>query len=78
MIIVKIKFLLTATALNLKKMVKMLDVEAINSKLSKKISDIIQAFKNIFRKLNRVFNILKKKNINSEKIKDLACLNLVF
>lgn len=48
---VEIQFLLTATALNLKKMIKMLDVEEIKSKLSKKISDTIQEFKNIFRKM---------------------------
>jgi len=48
---VEIQFLLTATALNLKKMVKMLGVEEIKFKLSKKISDTIQEFKNIFRKM---------------------------
>lgn len=48
---VEIQFLLTATALNLKKMVKMLDAEETKSKLSREISDIIQTGKNIFRNL---------------------------
>jgi len=48
---VEIQFLLTATALNLKKMLKMLDMKDIKSGLSGKISGIIQTVKNIFRKL---------------------------
>jgi hypothetical protein len=48
---VEIQFLLTATALNLKKMVKMLDVEEIKSSLSRKFTVIIQILKDIFRNL---------------------------
>jgi len=48
---VEIQLLLTATAINLKKMVKMLNVEVVNFKLIKKIFDIIQIFKIIFRKM---------------------------
>ena len=46
---VEIQFLMTATALNLKKMVKMLDIEEIKSSLSRKFTDIRQIVKNIFR-----------------------------
>jgi transposase len=46
---VEIQFLLTATAMNLKKMVKMLDVEEIKSSLSRKFTSIIQIVKDIFR-----------------------------
>lgn len=46
---VEIQFLLTATALNLKKMVKMLDVEEIKSRLTRKFNDIFQIVNNIFR-----------------------------
>ncbi len=48
---VEIQFLLTATALNLKKMVKMLDVSGIKDRIAKKFTDILQTGKNIFRKL---------------------------
>jgi len=51
---VEIQFLLTATALNLKKMIKMLDVEEIKSRLSRKFTDIAQIEKDIFR------NFIKK------------------
>ena len=37
---VEMQFLMTATALNLKKMVKMLDIEEIKSSLSRKFTDI--------------------------------------
>jgi IS5 family transposase len=46
---VEIQFLMTATALNLKKMVKMLDIKIIKSTLSKAISDFIQIVKDVFR-----------------------------
>jgi len=46
---VEIQFLLTATALNLKKMVKMLDVEEIKYRLSRKFTDILQIAKYIFK-----------------------------
>ena len=45
---VEIQFLMTATALNLKKMVKMLDIKIIKSTLSKAISDFVQIVKDIF------------------------------
>ena len=48
---VEIQFLLTATALNLKKMVKILDIDKLKSELSRKISGIIQTGKNILRNL---------------------------
>ena len=37
---VEIQFLMTATALNLKKMVKIMDVEEIKERLSRKFTDI--------------------------------------
>jgi len=43
------KFLMTATVLNLKKMVKMLDIKEIKSSLSRKFTDINQIVKDIFR-----------------------------
>jgi len=46
---VEIQFMLTATALNLKKMVKMLDIEEIKERLSNEISNIAQTIENIFR-----------------------------
>ena len=46
---VEIQFLMTATALNLKKMVRIMDVEEIKSSLSKKYIDITQIVKDIFR-----------------------------
>jgi len=46
---VEIQFLMTATALNLKKMVKMLDVEEVKSSLSRKFTDITLIVKDIFR-----------------------------
>jgi len=51
---VEIQFLLTATALNLKKMVKMLDVEEIKERLSRKFTDIAQIVNDIFK------NFIKK------------------
>jgi len=42
---------LTTAVINLKKMVKMLDVEEVISILSWEISGIIQTGKNIFRKM---------------------------
>lgn len=48
---VEIQFLLTATALNLKKMVKVLDIDKLKSELSRKISGIIETGKNILRNL---------------------------
>ena len=51
---VEIQFLLTATALNLKKMVKMLDVEELKERLSRKFTDIAQIVKDIFK------NFIKK------------------
>jgi nitrogen regulatory protein PII-like uncharacterized protein len=50
---VEIQFLMTATALNLKKMVKMLDIEEIKDRLSNKISNITQTIENIFRNFLR-------------------------
>ena len=46
---VEIQFLMTATALNLKKMVKMLDIKIMKSTLSNAISDFIQIVKDVFR-----------------------------
>ena len=46
---VEIQFLLTATALNLKKMVKKMDVEEIKSSLSIKFTAMAQIVKDIFR-----------------------------
>ena len=46
---VEIQFLLTATALNLKKMVKMGNVEEIQYRLSRKFTDILQTAKYIFK-----------------------------
>jgi hypothetical protein len=49
---VEIQFLMTATALNLKKMVKMMDVEErdiIKSSLSRKFTNICQITKDIIR-----------------------------
>lgn len=46
---VEMQFLLTATALNLKKMVKMLEVIEIKSNFSRKFTDIIQSVKDIFK-----------------------------
>jgi len=51
---VEIQFLLTATALNLKKMVRIMDVEEIKDRLSRKFTEIIQIVKDIFR------NFIKK------------------
>ena len=50
---VEIQFLMTATALNLKKMVRMLDIGRIKSRLSREISYIFQTVKGIFRNLLR-------------------------
>jgi|TARA_B100000315_G_C14539337_1_gene570066 transposase len=46
---VEIQFLMTATALNLKKMIRILDKDKLISELSRKISGIIQIVKYIFR-----------------------------
>lgn len=46
---VEMQFLMTATALNLKKMVRIMDVEEIKSSLSKKYIDITEIVKDIFR-----------------------------
>ena len=46
---VEMQFLLTATALNLKKMVKMLEVIEIKSSFSRKFTDITQSVKDIFK-----------------------------
>jgi len=48
---VEIQFLLTATALNLKKMIKILSIKDIKSRLPGKVLEIIQTAKNILRKL---------------------------
>ena len=48
---VEIQFLLTATALNLKKMVKMIDAKRVKYSINRKISNFIQFRNNIFRKL---------------------------
>lgn len=55
---VEIQFLLTATALNLKKMIKILNIKDLKSRLSKKVFGIIQTVKNIFRKLTLGYAIL--------------------
>lgn len=47
---VEIQLLLTVIVLNLKKMVKMLDVEEIKSRLSRKFTDIAHIVKDIFKK----------------------------
>ena len=54
---VEIQFLLTATALNLKKMVKMLDVYEVKTKISKKFTDIIQVVKDV------LWNLINKEAI---------------
>jgi len=46
---VEMQFLLTATALNLKKMVKILDTEEIKIRIAKKIAVITQIVIDIFR-----------------------------
>ena len=46
---VEMQFLMTATVLNLKKMVKMLDVEEIKSSLFKKFTVVTQIVNDIFR-----------------------------
>ncbi|GAI29946.1 unnamed protein product [marine sediment metagenome] len=46
---VEMQFLMTATVLNLKKMVKMLDVEEIKFSLFKKFTVVTQIVKDIFR-----------------------------
>ena len=46
---VEIQFLMTATALNLKKMVRILDKDKLISELSREISGIIQIVKYILR-----------------------------
>jgi len=46
---VEIQFLMTATALNLKKMVKILDVEEVKASVSRKFAVITQIFKDILR-----------------------------
>lgn len=48
---VEIQFLLTATALNLKKIVKMIDAKNVKHSINRKISNFIQFRNNIFRKL---------------------------
>lgn len=50
---VEIQFLLTACALNLKKMVKIMDAEEIKTKISEKFTDVIQAVKDILWNLAR-------------------------
>jgi len=45
---VEIQFLMTATALNLKKMVRIMDVEEIKDRLSRKFTDITEIVKDIF------------------------------
>ena len=51
---VEMQFLMTATALNLKKMVKMLDIEEVKSRIFIKFTDITQIVKDIFK------NFIKK------------------
>ena len=46
---VEMQFLMTATVLNLKKMIKMLDVEEIKSSLFKKFTVVTQIVNDIFR-----------------------------
>ncbi len=53
---VEIQFLMTACALNLKKMVKMLDVYEVKAKISKKFTDIIQVVKDV------LWNSIKKRS----------------
>ncbi len=50
---VEIQFLMTATALNLKKMVKMLDIEEIKSSLSRKFTVVTRIVKDIFRSFGK-------------------------
>ena len=51
---VEMQFLMTATALNLKKIVRIMDAEEIKDRLSREFTDIIQIVKDIFR------NFIKK------------------
>ena len=55
---VEIQLLLTATALNLKKMIKIMGIKDIKSRLSREAFKIIQTVKNIFRKLTFGYEIL--------------------
>ncbi len=48
---VEIQFLITATILNLKKILMILNIDKLKSELSGEISSIIQTRKNIFRNL---------------------------
>ena len=48
---VEIQFLMTATALNLKKIVRILDIDKLTSRFSREISYIIQTGRNILRNL---------------------------
>ena len=50
---VETQFLLTATVLNLKKMVKMLNTEVVKFTIFNKISDVAQYVKSIFKNLVR-------------------------
>ena len=45
---VEIQLLLTATAINLKKMVRMMDPEVIKSRILNVVSDTVQSVKRIF------------------------------
>ena len=55
---VEIQFLLTATALNLKKMIKILSINDMKTRLLMEVFGIIQIGKNIFRKLTFEYAIL--------------------
>jgi len=55
---VEIQFLFTATALNLKKMIKILSIKDLKSRLSGEAFKIIQNMKNIFRKFTFEYEIL--------------------
>jgi len=51
---VEIQFLMTATALNLKKMVRMLDISEIKNRIANEFTDFVQAVKDV------LWNLIKK------------------
>ena len=50
---VEIQFLMTATALNLKKMVRMLDVPEIKDRIANEFTDFVQAVKDVLWNLTK-------------------------
>ena len=71
----EIQFLLTATVLNLKKMVKMLDIEEIKSSLSGKFTDIAHIVKDIFRNCAKKLAIEVSLATNPSGFTPMFCYN---